>query len=98
MQHDSDAEHCRSKRPRLRPFFYLIGLVGLRIASRPRLRRTNSNKRFYLRYTMMIMGTGSNTRETRDSNFIKQRLRFVEITGIPRVTRFCCGETVFSQV
>lgn len=32
---------------------------------------------------MMIMGTGGSTRETRDSNFMKQRLRFVEVTGIP---------------
>lgn len=82
MRHDSDSEYCRrSKRPRLRPLF--TWSVSWDRASRLRLRHTNSNKRFYLRYTMMIMGIGGSTRETQDSNFIKQRLRFV-VTGIPR--------------
>jgi len=72
----------RSKRLRLRPFFYLIGLVGS--SSRPPLRRTNFNKRFYLRYTMMIIGP--RVIPVRGSNFIKQRLHLIEITGILRDT------------
>lgn len=56
----------------------------------PRLHRANSNGRSYLRRTMMITaGEGGENREwypwdTRSSNFIKQRLCFVQITGLLR--------------